>query len=100
MKILLRCEYYLSIIECFQTQLEELRASNGSLRQTLLDPIVNTMFQKIKHELRVYREKLDQSQQDMNAWKFTPDRLLLFVLYSCYSFYLFALWRFIDIVPL
>ncbi len=40
----------------------------------LVDPAVNMVFQKMKTQLSDYREKLDQAQSDLSAWKFTPDR--------------------------
>ena len=40
----------------------------------LLDPAVNLLFEKMKGELTETKEKLEQAQNDLNAWKFTPDR--------------------------
>ena len=40
----------------------------------LLDPAVNIMFQQMKKEMDASKEKLEQAQNDLAAWKFTPDR--------------------------
>ena len=39
----------------------------------LLDPAINLMFQRMKKEMDVCKEKLEQAQNDLAAWKFTPD---------------------------
>ena len=44
------------------------------LRNMLLDPAVNLLFQRMKKEMDVYKEKLEQAQNDLAAWKFTADR--------------------------
>ncbi len=43
----------------------------------LIDPAVNIVFQKMKSQLSDYKEKLEQAQNDLSAWKFTPDRSAL-----------------------
>lgn len=40
----------------------------------LVDPAVNVVFQRMKAQLVDYKEKLEQAQNDLSAWKFTPDR--------------------------
>lgn len=61
-----------------QTKVQELKDSrtsaNQQLRMMLLDPAVNVMFQRMKKELQDYKKKLEQTQNDLTAWKFTPDR--------------------------
>lgn len=39
----------------------------------MLDPAINLMFQRMKKETDICREKLEQAQNDLAAWKFTPD---------------------------
>lgn len=41
----------------------------------LVDPAVNLVFERMKRQLSDYKEKLEQAQSDLSAWKFTPDRL-------------------------
>ena len=64
-----------------QTQIQELKqaqnTSAAQLRTMLLDPAVNIMFQRMKKEMDASKEKLEQAQNDLAAWKFTPDRLVL-----------------------
>jgi hypothetical protein len=40
----------------------------------LLDPSVNVLFQKMQTEMGQLKSKLEQAQDDLSAWKFTPDR--------------------------
>lgn len=47
------------------------------MHSMLIDPAVNTVFEKMKAQLSDYKEKLDQAQNDLSAWKFTPDRSAL-----------------------
>jgi hypothetical protein len=39
----------------------------------LLDPAINLMFLRMKKEMDICKEKLEQAQNDLAAWKFTPD---------------------------
>ncbi|EDO46685.1 predicted protein [Nematostella vectensis] len=59
------------------TQIHDLKqAQNPStvqMRSTLLDPAVNLLFQRMKTELDEAKVKLEQAQNDLSAWKFTPD---------------------------
>lgn len=48
--------------------------STIQMRSTLLDPAVNLLFQRMKTELDQSKEKLEQAQSDLGAWKFTADR--------------------------
>jgi len=43
----------------------------------LLDPAVNLLFTQMKREMDTCRSQLEQSQKDLAAWKFTPDRYCL-----------------------
>lgn len=47
---------------------------NGALRNTLLDPAVNLLLQRLRQELSETRTRLDDTQNELSAWKFTPDR--------------------------
>lgn len=40
----------------------------------LVDPAVNLVFQQMSTGLKESRDKLEQAQNDLSAWKFTPDR--------------------------
>ena len=37
---------------------------------------MNLLFEKMKTELGEAKEKLEQAQNDLSAWKFTPDRFV------------------------
>jgi hypothetical protein len=45
-----------------------------ALRSALLDPAVNILLQKLRQELTATRTRLDDTQNELAAWKFTPDR--------------------------
>ncbi|XP_071955803.1 uncharacterized protein [Antedon mediterranea] len=47
--------------------------STSQLRNSLLDPAINLLFQKMRKETGDSKTKLQQANDDMAAWKFTPD---------------------------
>ena len=65
-----------------QAQLHDLKQaqepSTSSLHTMTFDPAVNLVFQRMQTELKDSKDKLDQAQNDLSAWKFTPDRLVAF----------------------
>lgn len=79
----------------YANQIQELKQAqvpgSAQLRSTLLDPAVNLMFERMKKELDLMKAKLEETQNDLSAWKFTPDRWhlysapcrLLLVPYDC-----------------
>ncbi|XP_050297768.1 pre-mRNA-splicing regulator female-lethal(2)D [Anthonomus grandis grandis] len=58
-------------------QLNELKNSQAptipSLRSALLDPAVNSILQQLRLELQETKTKLENIQNELSAWKFTPD---------------------------
>uniref|UniRef100_A0AAY5L1G8 Pre-mRNA-splicing regulator WTAP n=1 Tax=Esox lucius TaxID=8010 RepID=A0AAY5L1G8_ESOLU len=62
--------------EC-TTQIQYLKQAQqpsvAQLRSTLVDPAVNLFFLKMKSELEENKDKLEQAQNELSAWKFTPD---------------------------
>merc|ERR1711874_338651 len=58
-------------------QIAELKASQvpstAAMRNALLDPAVNLIVQNLKKELETTRNKLQETQEELSAWKFTPD---------------------------
>ena len=62
-------------------QIQELKAyqaaSAVSLRSSLLDPAVNLLIQHLRKELEKAKSALEETQNELSAWKFTPDRLLI-----------------------
>uniref|UniRef100_A0AC11EFI8 Uncharacterized protein n=1 Tax=Ovis aries TaxID=9940 RepID=A0AC11EFI8_SHEEP len=63
--------------EC-TTQIQYLKQvqqpSVAQLRSTMVDPAINLLFLKMKSELEQTKDKLEQAQNELSAWKFTPDR--------------------------
>ncbi|GAB6030988.1 hypothetical protein CHUAL_007810 [Chamberlinius hualienensis] len=61
----------------YANQIQELKQAQipgmTQLRSTLLDPAVNLMFERMKKELDATKAKLEETQNDLSAWKFTPD---------------------------
>ncbi|MED6270478.1 hypothetical protein CHARACLAT_010813, partial [Characodon lateralis] len=63
--------------EC-TTQIQYLKQvqqpSVAQLRSSMVDPAINLFFLKMKAELEQTKDKLEQAQNELSAWKFTPDR--------------------------
>ncbi len=63
-----------------QSQIAELKSAAvpgaSSLRTHLVDPAVNYVFWSVKKEQEALKQKLEDTQSELSAWKFTPDRLL------------------------
>jgi len=59
------------------SQIQELKEkqapSTAQLQSMLIDPAVNLLFEKMKTELTETKDRLEQAQNDLSAWKFTPD---------------------------
>ena len=45
----------------------------SALRNSLLDPAVNIVIQNLKKELEITKKKMQETQDELSAWKFTPD---------------------------
>lgn len=64
-------------LQVLTNQLAEVKQAQtqgtAQLRSMLLDPAVNTVFQKMAKEMEEAQEKLKQTQNELSAWKFTPD---------------------------
>ncbi|KAK7575935.1 hypothetical protein V9T40_012221 [Parthenolecanium corni] len=64
-------------IQEYVTQISELKTSQipslTTSKSTLLDPAVNIIVQKLKTELSNTKASLEETQNELNAWKFTPD---------------------------
>ncbi|KAK9878769.1 hypothetical protein WA026_023749 [Henosepilachna vigintioctopunctata] len=58
-------------------QLNELKSNQvptaSNLRNMLLDPAINCMIQQFRKEIQNLRSKLEDTQNELAAWKFTPD---------------------------
>ncbi|KAG6445086.1 pre-mRNA-splicing regulator female-lethal(2)D [Manduca sexta] len=62
-------------IQDYASQITELKSSHASLngRPTLLDPAVNVLILRLKQELTSTKARLEETQNELSAWKFTPD---------------------------
>ncbi|XP_050535749.1 pre-mRNA-splicing regulator female-lethal(2)D [Daktulosphaira vitifoliae] len=65
-------------IQDYSTQLSALKnsiqsKSLSSLKCPLQDPAVNVLIQKLRQDLSATKTRLDETQNELNAWKFTPD---------------------------
>lgn len=43
------------------------------LESTLIDPALNMMFEKMRSEMEAAKVKVEEMQNELSAWKFTPD---------------------------
>ncbi|KAK6489742.1 pre-mRNA-splicing regulator WTAP-like isoform X1 [Huso huso] len=54
--------------------LKQVQQPNAAqLRSSMVDPAINLFFLKMKGELEQTKDKLEQAQNELSAWKFTPD---------------------------
>lgn len=64
-------------IQEYLSQIAELKAAQApgpaQLRAAMLDPAVNLLLQKLRQELLSTKARLEETQNELNAWKFTPD---------------------------
>lgn len=64
-------------IQQLTQQLSDLRKSlvpsENQLKSTLLDPAVNLLFDRMKKEVSEAKSKVEEMQNELTAWKFTPD---------------------------
>jgi len=51
--------------------------SLSSLKCSLQDPAVNILIQRLREDLKATQTRLDETQSELNAWKFTPDRYVV-----------------------
>ncbi|XP_042205532.1 pre-mRNA-splicing regulator WTAP-like isoform X2 [Homarus americanus] len=54
-------------------ELKTMSAGVGGLKHCLLDPAVNLLFERLKRDLDSARTKMEETQNELSAWKFTPD---------------------------
>lgn len=58
-------------------QIQEMKQAQtqntAQLRSMLLDPAINLVFQRMAKEMDDHKDKLKQKQNELTAWKFTPD---------------------------
>lgn len=59
-------------IQDYVSQLTELKSSIPA-KNNLVDPAINLIFLKLKNELKATKAKLEDTQKELTAWKFTPD---------------------------
>lgn len=61
----------------YVNQVAELKSvqtpAQAALKTAVLDPAVNVLFQKLKQELQSTQARLEETQNELAAWKFTPD---------------------------
>lgn len=61
----------------YVSQVAEMKAAQApgqaALKSVVLDPAVNLLIQKLHEELRATQARLEETQNELSAWKFTPD---------------------------
>ncbi|XP_019862866.1 PREDICTED: pre-mRNA-splicing regulator WTAP-like [Amphimedon queenslandica] len=73
MRLATKQEEVRNILAQLQDLKESQTAESTNLHSLTIDPAVNLLFQQMSSELKASREKLEQAQNDLSAWKFTPD---------------------------
>ncbi|XP_045127928.1 pre-mRNA-splicing regulator WTAP-like [Portunus trituberculatus] len=76
-------QYHIMRLSCKEHELQEMgaqvqelknmSAGVGGLKHCLLDPAVNLLFERLKRDLDSARAKMEETQSELSAWKFTPD---------------------------
>ncbi|XP_047552022.1 pre-mRNA-splicing regulator WTAP-like [Lutra lutra] len=64
----------------YLTQVQQ--PSVAQVRSTMADPAINVFFLKMKREPEQSEDKLEQGQNELSAWMFTPERGLMVLDYS------------------
>ncbi|KAL7641557.1 UNVERIFIED_CONTAM: hypothetical protein RMT77_007430 [Armadillidium vulgare] len=54
-------------------ELKNLTAGGNSLKHSLLDPAINLLFERMKRDFDTTKAKMEEAQNELAAWKFTPD---------------------------
>ncbi|GFY57552.1 pre-mRNA-splicing regulator WTAP [Trichonephila inaurata madagascariensis] len=61
----------------FAGQIQELKQAQvptiAQLRSAMLDPAVNLLFERMRKEVEALKARLEETQNELSAWKFTPD---------------------------
>ncbi|KAK6628511.1 hypothetical protein RUM43_002326 [Polyplax serrata] len=64
-------------IQDYVNQIAELKAGQApgaaALRSALLDPAVNLLLYRLRQEITSLKTRLEETQNELSAWKFTPD---------------------------
>lgn len=64
-------------IQELTNQIAELKAAQvptpNALKNSLIDPAINLIIIKLKKELEAVKTKFQETQEELSAWKFTPD---------------------------
>uniref|UniRef100_A0A8C0W1C7 Pre-mRNA-splicing regulator WTAP n=1 Tax=Castor canadensis TaxID=51338 RepID=A0A8C0W1C7_CASCN len=58
--------------------------SAAQLRPTMVDPAINLFFPKMRGELEQTKDKLEQVQNELSAWKFKPDNFFFLFPSPCF----------------
>ena len=48
--------------------------SDDHLKRCFVDPAVNFMFEKMRKEVESAKARVEEMQNELTAWKFTPER--------------------------
>lgn len=64
-------------IQILSAQIHELKAaqapSTEAMKATLVDPATNLIMRRLRQELVEAKKKMQETQEELTAWKFTPD---------------------------
>jgi pre-mRNA-splicing regulator WTAP len=71
---LLYCLKFSYLQSQLNTMLQAQVPTIAAVRNAMYDPVVCTVVQKLREELSATKTKLEETQNELSAWKFTPDR--------------------------
>eukprot|EP00094_Tigriopus_californicus_P006071 TCALIF_05847-PA protein Name:"Similar to wtap Pre-mRNA-splicing regulator WTAP (Danio rerio)" AED:0.44 eAED:0.44 QI:0/-1/0/1/-1/1/1/0/381 len=64
-------------IQILSAQINELKSSQAptldAMKATLVDPATNLIMRRLRQELVETKKKMQETQEELTAWKFTPD---------------------------
>lgn len=73
MKLTLRDRKLAQLQDKLEQVIQSQLPTNHQLESTLIDPALNLMFEKMKNEVEAAKVKVEEMQNELSAWKFTPD---------------------------
>lgn len=65
----------ITILQSQIAELKSIQAGSTSIYTSVMDPAINILFKKFKLELQNTKARLEETQNELSAWKFTPGKI-------------------------